>query len=132
MQAEGGRSKKLLILSALFHGHVERNAGRWQKVCGKCFGDKCEACEQKGWSLESIPPAKQLGPEGRDLFEAYRLLKEYGAFPVAGGQGKQGAKFLEAVRLCDMVHSAYSEKAASERAEEERKAKRKVKLLGEL
>lgn len=82
--------------------------------------------------METTSPASQLGPEGREIFQAYRFLKEYNVMPVPGAQAQQAAVFLEAVNYCDLVHSAYAEKKASEQKEEERKAKRKIKLLHEL
>lgn len=110
---------------------MDRHAGRWEKLCGQCLGDKCDACNQNGWTFETTPPAKQLSTEGREIFQAYRLLKEYGAFPVPGAQSQQAAVFLEAVHYCDLVHSAYAEKKKREQDEKDRQANKKVKLLHE-
>jgi len=41
---------------------------------------------------------------GADLFEAYKTLKDYKIFPMAGGTMDQTSKFLHCVKWVDLIN----------------------------
>lgn len=90
---------------------MKDDAGRWERPCEICLGEKCDSCANEGWIQEQGSPPSHLTSDGRDLFHAYRMLKDYGVFPVPGGWLQQTHKFLRAVSICDQVHGMYSRRA---------------------
>lgn len=119
----------------MFYGHIEYDAGRWERLCEVCLGECCEACDQRGWWLEKDSPstilAAEPGREGREYFEAYRMLKEYRLAPVEGGTADQAALFLEVVKFCDAVHALYAERKRQQEQSETKTKNRLIKLIGE-
>jgi hypothetical protein len=63
-----------------------------------------------------------LTTEGEDIFQAYRMLREYNAWPRPGGWMRQTALFVEAVDLCDGARGLYRARLAEREAEAKRLA----------
>lgn len=76
-------------------------------LCPTCLGDGCQECK-KGFIRQERRPGALIGPEGSDLFQAYKWLKNYGTMPVPGGLMEQAAAFVDAVEWCDSVHAGHA------------------------
>lgn len=73
-------------------------------LCHKCAGYNCEYCNYKGVILKEGPASKLITTAGADLFEAYKDLKTYNTWPVAGGTLNQTSKFLHCVKWVDLIN----------------------------
>lgn len=98
-------------------------------LCPACLGDGCKECS-KGFIRQTVRPGALLSAEGRDLFDAYCWLKNYGVLPTPGGFLDQPAAFLDAVEWCDGVHSAYARVRARKNEETAKLQASLRKLMG--
>ena len=102
---------------ALYSGLIDAGASRWERLCEVCLGEKCEKCKVSGWTLEDGSPLDQITDEGKDLFSAYRFLKEFNLLPAPGPWLYQTEKFRRALDFVSRVTQAYQARRRQQEAD---------------
>lgn len=102
-------------------------SGRWYRPCEFCIGEGCDECLE-GWIQEESHPRDLLTNDARDLFQAYRMLKDYGTFPIQGGWLVQTEKFLRAMDVCDKSNGLFRNREAK-KEESDRKLKEELQKV---
>jgi len=106
--ADGGRKKKLLILSGLYFGHIsDRNVEHWARPCEFCLGERCEKCNGAGIIRETQKPGEAVTDAGRELFRAFSWLKSHGLLPAPGSWMDQTARFIAATEWIQMIDGVW-------------------------
>lgn len=109
---------------------MKGDATRWERICQWCLGNKCDACNEIGWIPEKETPVSLLTADAGDLFDAYRIFRNYQVLPVAGAWADQTVSFHDTVRLCDMVTSLYMERNAKQKEFEDKADEAIQRIIG--
>lgn len=75
-------------------------------------------------------PSEVMTAEGADLFQGWRMLREFQTWPTAGGWLRQSAKFISGLDICDQAVVLYRGRIKEREKEAQTLAAEAARLFG--